>query len=159
MGIALLRVDERLIHGQVTVGWGSRLHPNRYVVVDDELAGSGWEREIISLGVPSDAQAEFFTVEEARGEIRRWRDSDEVLVLLTRNLSHMVRLAAGGEIEGAEVNLGGIHHATGRHEVLPYLFLDEADRERIRLLEEKGVRVSARDLPSSPRRTTEDLLR
>jgi len=57
-----------------------------------------------------------------------------------------------------EVNLGGLHHAAGREEVLPYLFLTSQDRERIVELEEEGAIVSARDLPSSPRRNASDLL-
>ena len=44
MAVLLYRVDERLIHGQGVVGWGTRLHPNRIVVVDDELALSEWEQ-------------------------------------------------------------------------------------------------------------------
>ncbi len=158
MGIALLRVDERLIHGQVTVGWGARLQPTRYLVVDDELAQSDWERELMSLGAPSDALVEFLTVQTARGLLEEWISSTTRSVLLTRDLDHMVRLARGGLLEGMEVNLGGLHHAAGREEVLPYLFLTSQDRERIVELEEEGAIVSARDLPSSPRRNASDLL-
>jgi mannose/fructose/N-acetylgalactosamine-specific phosphotransferase system component IIB len=57
-----------------------------------------------------------------------------------------------------EVNLGGLHHAPGREEVLPYLFLGPGDRDRIRELDAEGARVSARDLPASPRRTVEEIL-
>jgi mannose/fructose/N-acetylgalactosamine-specific phosphotransferase system component IIB len=158
VGIALLRVDERLIHGQVTVGWGARLQPTRYLVVDDELAQSDWERELMSLGAPSDALVEFLTVQTARGLLEEWISSTTRSVLLTRDLDHMVRLARGGLLEGMEVNLGGLHHAAGREEVLPYLFLTSQDRERIVELEEEGAIVSARDLPSSPRRNASDLL-
>ncbi len=158
MGIALLRVDERLIHGQVTVGWGARLQPTRYLVVDDELAQSDWERELMALGAPSDALVEFLSVQTARGLLEEWISSTTRSVLLTRDLDHMVRLARGGMLEGMEVNLGGLHHAAGREEVLPYLFLTSQDRERIVELEEEGAIVSARDLPSSPRRNASDLL-
>ena len=54
MAIVLFRVDERLIHGQVVVGWGTRLHPNRIVVVDDDLAVSPWEQDLYTLGLPDD---------------------------------------------------------------------------------------------------------
>jgi mannose/fructose/N-acetylgalactosamine-specific phosphotransferase system component IIB len=52
MPIVLFRVDERLIHGQVVVGWGGPLHADRIVVVDDAIAGSPWEQELYCLGVP-----------------------------------------------------------------------------------------------------------
>jgi mannose/fructose/N-acetylgalactosamine-specific phosphotransferase system component IIB len=61
----------------------------------------------------------------------------------------MVRLARGGVLAGMSVNLGGIHHRAGRDRVLPYLFLDSDDRQRIRALEAEGVTVTAQDLPGA----------
>ena len=52
MTLVLFRIDERLLHGQVIVGWGMRLGIDYYVVVDDDLAASEWEREIYSAGLP-----------------------------------------------------------------------------------------------------------
>jgi len=133
MPILLFRVDERLIHGQVVVGWGSRLDPDRYVVVDDALADSEWEQELHGLGVPEGAEARFVDVAGARASLDRWRASERRVMLLTRDLETMLELARGGLLAGEAVNLGGIHHATGREKVL----------------EEEDVTVTARDLPGS----------
>jgi mannose/fructose/N-acetylgalactosamine-specific phosphotransferase system component IIB len=54
--------------------------------------------------------------------------------------------------------VGGLHHAPGREAVLPYVFLYAADRERLRRLDEHGVRVAARDLPSNPEHGLAELL-
>ena len=151
MSIVLFRVDERLIHGQVTVGWGSRLKAGRYVVVDDDLADSEWERELFRLGTPEEAKAEFLSVRAARDRLSQWRTLREPVILLTRNLDHMARLAEGGALEGETVNLGGIHHRPGREQVLPYIFLDDDDRRLIRSLEREGASITAQDLPESPR--------
>jgi D-glucosaminate PTS system EIIB component len=158
LGIVLFRVDERLIHGQVTVGWGSKLNPSRYVVVDDRLRGSEFERDLFSLGVPSDVETEFVSVDEGRARLRSWSDSNEPTVILTRDLDHMLRLARGGLLEGHSVNLGGIHHGPGRSRVLPYVFLNEEDRERIRELEAEGVTVAAQDLPGAAQTSSRKLL-
>jgi hypothetical protein len=83
--IALFRVDERLIHGQVTVGWGVRLDPVRYLVVDDLLAESDWEQELYRLGTPSGVEVHFLRVAEAAAELTpgstAWPGST---ILLTR---------------------------------------------------------------------------
>jgi mannose/fructose/N-acetylgalactosamine-specific phosphotransferase system component IIB len=158
VAIVLLRVDERLVHGQVTVGWGMRLRPVRYVVVDDELAEAEWEQDLFRLGVPAGSEVEFTGVEEARSRFPVWDEAPGPTILLTRDLDHMLRLARGGVLEGREVNLGGIHHAPGRDRVLPYLFLSTEDRERIRALLEEGARVEARDLPDAPRTRARTLL-
>ncbi|MEX2295641.1 MAG: PTS sugar transporter subunit IIB [Gemmatimonadota bacterium] len=158
MAILLFRVDERLIHGQVTLGWGERIQPSHYIVVDDALAASGWEKDLYQLGTPQEATSDFVGVEEARGRLAEWRRGAERVVLLTRDLDHMTRLARGGALAGETVNLGGIHHGPGRRERLPYLFLDDADEERIRALVAEGVDIVAQDLPSSAKTSAARLL-
>lgn len=158
MGIVLFRVDERLIHGQVTLGWGGRLGSVRYIVVDDVLPARATERDLYALGVPERAVAEFYTVEEARGRLKAWAADETPSVLLTRDLDHMLRLAREGALTGQIVNLGGLHYAPGRSRVLPYLFLDDADRARVAALLSEGVEVSAQDLPKSRRISGRDLI-
>jgi PTS system mannose-specific IIB component/fructoselysine and glucoselysine-specific PTS system IIB component len=149
MSIVLCRVDARLIHGQVVVGWGERLHIERIVVVDDQLRESAWEQELYCLGVPPSMTAEFVSVEEARADYPRWKEDGARLVLLVRDVPTLERLAAGGLLRGQEVNLGGIHSGPGRTRVLPYLFLDEEERAALRRIGESGATVTARDLPAS----------
>ncbi len=158
MPIALFRVDERLIHGQVVIGWGSQLQPDRYLVVDDALAQAGWEQELYRLAVAEGTEVEFHTVEDARARIEEWEAAKPRSVLLARDVDTMLRFAEGRRLEGKSVNLGGIHHAEGRHRVRSYLYLDDADRARVRALAEEGVQVTGRDLPSSLKVTLHDLL-
>lgn len=148
MPIVLYRVDERLIHGQVVLGWGSELRPERFIVVDAELASSDWEQELYRLGA-GEAEVVFATVPEARDRLPKWRDEARRSILLTRTLAGMRALARDGLLRGERVNVGGIHHGPGRTEVLTYVHLSEADRADIRALAEEGVTVSARDLPDS----------
>jgi mannose/fructose/N-acetylgalactosamine-specific phosphotransferase system component IIB len=149
MSIELLRVDERLIHGQVVVGWGNRLHPDRIVVVDDELAGSEWEQELYVLGLPPSIAASFESVAAARAQLASWNDSQERVIVLTRDVATMRRLAERDALAGADVNIGGIHYAPGRSPVLPYVYLSDAERVELARLAESGVRITARDLPGS----------
>jgi mannose/fructose/N-acetylgalactosamine-specific phosphotransferase system component IIB len=158
MPILLFRVDERLIHGQVVIGWGSQLHPERYLVVDDDIADSEWEQDLYRLTVGDSTKVSFFTVEQARQRVSEWMSADERALLLTRNLYSMLRLARNRLLEGKSVNLGGIHHGKGRKRVRSYLYLNDADRGRVRALEEEGMHASGRDLPGSLKVGLADLL-
>lgn len=151
MSIVLFRIDERLIHGQVVVAWGAQLHPDRIVVVNDELADSAWEQELYCLGLPADTAAEFASVADARARLDEWRESPERVFLLARDVATMARLGQDGLLQGTEVNIGGIHHAPDRREVLPYVFLSEHEEEVLRELAGQGADVSARDLPGGRR--------
>jgi PTS system mannose-specific IIB component/fructoselysine and glucoselysine-specific PTS system IIB component len=158
MSVVLYRVDERLIHGQVVVGWSAQLQPHRIVVVDDNLAGSAWEQELYTLALAPGLDSEFVTVADARERLPEWRDSEQRIVLLTRDIDTMQRLGDGGMLKAVEVNLGGIHHAPGRRPVLPYLFLSEDDFAQIDALIDAGAIVSARDLPAGRRVEAHDLV-
>ena len=148
MSIALLRVDERLIHGQVVVGWGSQLHPDRIIVVDDDLAGSEWEQELYTLGLSGELASEFVSVRTARERFAAWKSSSERIIILLRDLATLQQLAADGFLAGEPVNIGGIHHAAGRRPVLPYLYLNDGEAAQLAALHQAGVRITAQDVPS-----------
>ena len=151
MPIVLHRVDERLIHGQVVVGWGSQLRPDRIIVVDDDLAVSSWEQELYCLGVPPEIAAEFISVSAARERLPQLRAAEERIFMLTGDAGTMARLGRDGLLHGAEVNIGGIHHAPGRKQALPYVYLSDAEITALRELADGGADVSARDLPGARR--------
>ncbi|HEX7119637.1 MAG TPA: PTS sugar transporter subunit IIB [Longimicrobiales bacterium] len=158
MPVVLYRVDERLIHGQVVVGWGTRLNPDLIVVVDDELAHSEWEQELYGLGLPPEVEARFDDVAGARRHLDAWRSGERRVIILTRDVRTMVELAGGGLLRGEQVNIGGIHHAPGRRAVLPYVYLREDEERDLEALEAEGAEVSARDLPGSRRVGLAELL-
>jgi mannose/fructose/N-acetylgalactosamine-specific phosphotransferase system component IIB len=149
MPIVLFRVDERLIHGQVVVGWGGPLHADRMVVIDDDLAASPWEQELYCLGVPSGINADFVSVEEARRAFVDWKKSPLRSILLVRNVDTLRRVAEQGTLRGQQVNLGGIHHGAGRRRVLPYLFLSPEEENDLKRIVDDGATIAAQDLPAS----------
>jgi len=149
VSVVLFRVDERLIHGQVVVGWGRPMSVQRIVVVDDGLANEALEQEIYRTGLPESMSASFWTVAEAVERMPALIADDVPTIVLTEDLATMWRMAVEGVAIG-EVNVGGLHAAEGRRRVLPYVCLAPEEEERVRSLEAAGVRVTARDVPGSP---------
>ncbi|HSJ23074.1 MAG TPA: PTS sugar transporter subunit IIB [Longimicrobiales bacterium] len=158
MSIVLFRIDERLIHGQVVVGWEAEARPDRVIVVDDALAASRWEQELYELGLPPALRAVFASVEDARARLDEWRSHADRIILLTRDAATMAAIGGGGLLDGVDINVGGLHHAPGRRQVLPYVFLSPDEEQALRDLASGGARVSARDLPGSRRVPLEQLL-
>ena len=147
MSVVLYRVDERLIHGQVVVGWARRLAPRRIIVVDDELADDALEQSIYRTGLPGEIRSDFWSTAEAVERLPAVEASDEPAFVLTASLGAMARLAQNG-VAVEEVNVGGIHRGEGRKQVLPYLNLGPEEERLIELLERSGVRVVACDVPT-----------
>jgi mannose/fructose/N-acetylgalactosamine-specific phosphotransferase system component IIB len=143
VSIALFRIDDRLIHGQVVVGWGQPLELRFIVLVDDEVAGSEWEQELYRMGVPPEMTVHFVTVAEAAAQLPAYAQQAQPGIGTMQRLV----LAAPGLVP--TVNVGGVHHAPGRLGKLRYVFLTPAEEQGLRDIASHGVVVTAQDVPSA----------
>ena len=152
MSLVLARVDDRLVHGQVVLAWGRHLHTQRYLVVDDALAASDFERQLVAHsagGVPVTVA----TLEEGARAVLDEAGHAGAAVLLVRSPVTALELVRrvtllGGRL--AQLNLGGLHYAPGKEKALDYIYLDDADRDALEGLVRAGVRVYAQDVPAAP---------
>src|SRR3954464_10135338 len=149
MGIHLYRIDDRLIHGQVVVGWGQPLNARFLVLVDDLVASSDWEKELYRMAVPPEMDIYFADVDTAVREHPRYASDPRPGILIAGDITSMYRLAKGVKAIGS-VNLGGVHHRAGRVEKLRYVFLTPGEEQELKALEASGVEVTAQDVPSAP---------
>lgn len=158
MTLALFRIDERLLHGQVIVGWGMRLGIDYYVVVDDDLAGSEWEQDIYSAGLAEKTAAFFVSVPEAVNRFEELDSRDGRGALLTRGTAEMLALAESGLLSDRRVNLGGLHATPGRRRVLTYVHLSPGEEADLTAIHEASAGVTARDLPAGKEVGLKDLV-
>jgi D-glucosaminate PTS system EIIB component len=157
MGIQLYRIDDRLIHGQVVVGWGQPHNIRFLVLVDDLVASSDWEKELYRMAVPPEMEIYFADVETAIRDHTRYASDTRPGILITGDIASMLRLVKGVKAIGS-VNLGGIHHRAGRAEKVRYVFLTPDEEHQLRALEASGVEVTAQDVPSARARPLAEVL-
>ncbi len=148
MGIHLYRIDDRLIHGQVVVGWGQPLNARYLVLVDDLVAASDGEKELYRMAVPPEMDIYFADVATAIRDHARYAADSRPGILIAGDIDTMLRLVKGVKAIGS-VNLGGIHHRAGRVEKLRYVFLTPTEEQQLHALEAAGVEVTAQDVPSA----------
>ncbi len=157
MGIHLYRIDDRLIHGQVVVGWGQPLNIRFLVLVDDLVASSDWEKELYRMAVPPEMEIYFADVDTAIRDHSRYAADPRPGILIAGDIDTMNRLVKGVKAIGS-VNLGGIHHRAGRAAKLRYIFLTPDEEGQLKTLEAAGVEVTAQDVPSSRARPLSEVL-
>lgn len=158
MSVPLFRIDDRLIHGQVVVGWGQPLGVAFIVLVDDEVRGSEWEQELYRMGVPPNVAVVFAGVDEAAARLEAWQREGRKGIVLTGDIATMAALAAASNGAIREVNLGGVHYRDGRKERLRYVYLSDDEAAQLRGLAGAGVAVSAQDVPTGRKVPLEELL-
>ena len=148
MSLALYRIDDRLIHGQVVVGWGQPLHVSFIVLVDDEVSGSDWEQDLYRMGVPPEIEVIFASVDQAAQRFSTWEADPRVGILLVGDIDTAVALAARVP-QVHRFNVGGVHHRTGRKERLRFVYLTDDEAAKLRQLAGRGVEVTAQDVPTA----------
>ena len=150
MSIVLSRIDDRLLHGQVVIGWGRPLGIDLIVLVDDQVATSDWEQELYRMAVSSDIEVRFLTVAQASAQMTGWQSNGKRGMVLTGDLETMASLRAASPEVIQRINLGGIHHRPGRRERLPFLYLTDQELSTLLALEAGGAIITAQDLPTTP---------
>src|SRR4051812_37595344 len=156
MTLLLYRIDDRLIHGQVVVGWGQPLGLKFIVLVDDTVAASDWEQELYRMGVPPEMEVFFHTVDDAIAAIPKYQRDARPGLLLTGDIATMRRLVDGAGL--ATVNVGGIHSKPGRVQRMRYVFLTPDEERQLRDLAARGATVTAQDVPGARPVSLDDLL-
>jgi mannose/fructose/N-acetylgalactosamine-specific phosphotransferase system component IIB len=151
MNLVLARIDDRFIHGQVTVGWGQRLEPDLIVVANEEIAADPWQArvyaatvppsiEVRALGLPDAAVA----LQDPHHDLGRF----ERAFLITGSPGDMHALVAQG-LELERINIGGVHFAPGKQEMLEGIYVDRDDLAVLRALMRRGIRLAAQAVPGS----------
>jgi mannose/fructose/N-acetylgalactosamine-specific phosphotransferase system component IIB len=148
-GISLVRIDNRLVHGQVLEAWLPALNVQGVLVADDEAAGNVLARSAMALAIPSRVKFEVLRVQAAAEVLRpggRGPSSARTLVLL-RDVRDAVALHDAG-VPLPHLNLGNVHFAVGRKQLSPSVFLDAAELEALGRLASRGTQIEARAVPS-----------
>ncbi|HEU5467246.1 MAG TPA: PTS sugar transporter subunit IIB [Gemmatimonadales bacterium] len=148
MSLAVVRVDDRLIHGQVVVGWGQPLGLGFIALVDDKVRSSGWEQDLYRMGVPPGIEAIFASVDEAARRYEDWVKDARIGLVLTGDIDTLIALSDKVP-KLRRVTLGGIHHKPGRSERLRYVYLTADEVAQLRELTKRGIEVVAQDVPTA----------
>ncbi len=154
--IVLLRVDDRLIHGQVVLGWGTALRPDRIVLADDAVASNEWERGLYAQGWP-EMRITIVPVAEAARQLAGGVFEGERIILLVRNPRNVIALMDLG-LPVTAVNVGGLHFREGREKLAEGVYVDAEERAALRELVKRGVALDGRAVAGSPAATLNTLV-
>lgn len=143
--ISLVRVDNRLIHGQVVEAWLPHLKVARVVVSDDEAADNDLIRAAMGLAVPPSVEVLIQPVDEVAFE--QVTTDDVPTLLLVRDVRGAVAAREKG-VGMHRLNLGNVHFASGRRQISPSVFLSQEELDALRMLSGQGVEVEVRAVPA-----------
>jgi D-glucosaminate-specific PTS system IIB component len=144
--IKLVRVDDRLIHGQVMAVWLRAVAADHIVVVDDKTAKDEFLAEILALSAPEGAPVEVLGVTDAVPRLAELTTSPAGTFVLVRSPVTALQLRQSGVAFGV-LNLGGLGAAPGRHQLYRNISASDDEVAAMRTLESLGTRVEIQIVP------------
>ena len=144
--IKLVRIDFRLIHGQVITKWFAQALADRIVIVDDHLAQDDFMKEIYEMAAPPGAKVNVFTVEQAVKKYAEDQLGSGKILVLFKDVETVWRAFQEG-FRITEVQIGGLGSTPERKVVCGAITMDDRDARRLKMMMDRGVHVYLQQMP------------
>ncbi|PKN35770.1 MAG: PTS mannose/fructose/sorbose transporter subunit IIB [Deltaproteobacteria bacterium HGW-Deltaproteobacteria-19] len=146
MDIVLVRIDNRLVHGQIIEAWVPFARANCIIVVDDHVASDFFRETVIKMSVPRDIETLISSVDEFPAIMKSIERKGRKAIILFSSMKDALRAYRGG-FHFDHLNIGNIHNEECIHQCAPSVLLGEEDVAAIRELVTDGVHVDVRRVP------------
>ncbi|MCF3944098.1 PTS system mannose/fructose/N-acetylgalactosamine-transporter subunit IIB [Oceanobacillus alkalisoli] len=156
--IKLIRIDTRLIHGQVITKWLKVAGANRIVIIDDDLSEDDFMADIYVAAAPTGISIEILSVNEAT---QLWKENElgvgNILLLFKDVESCYNCYKQGFPIQYLQI--GGLASAPGRVTVLRAVSFDKKDVEQLQEMEEGGSDIYLHIIPEEQKVKLENAIK
>ncbi|MFS7391219.1 PTS N-acetylgalactosamine transporter subunit IIB [Carnobacterium maltaromaticum] len=144
--ILLTRIDNRLVHGQVGMTWTNTLGTNLVVVANDEVATDSVQQNLMDMVLPETVQIRFFTLEKTIRIIGKAAPHQKILLVVKTPEDALTLVEGGVPIEF--LNIGNLHFSEGKQQLSSTVSVDKNDVETFRKLNQLGVKMEVKGIPS-----------
>ncbi|MEG0710232.1 MAG: PTS sugar transporter subunit IIB [Longicatena sp.] len=142
--VELLRIDDRLLHGQVAVTWVGAVSPDAILIANDEAATNEMSKLALKMAKPAGVKLAIKTMDEAAVLLNNPNAQKLKIFVITRTIQDTLKLVKETN-QIHRVNIGGVKQKEGAKMVSANVFLDDKDiadlRELTSLVEELEVRM------------------
>jgi len=145
--LRLVRVDDRLLHGQIICAWVPFIQADSLVVASDEAAKDALVSEIIESCGQNCIKVNVKSVDETVGFLDGLPAGENV-ILVVGELKDAMRIYRAGA-KFASINLGNIHHEVDGRVLTPSVIVNAEDEAVIAGFRALGVEIDIRDVPGS----------
>ena len=147
MGLKLVRIDDRLIHGQVVVGWVRFLSANHIIVADDAVAKDAMQKALYEMVVPREVKVSILTLSETAQRLsENTFANDEIILLVSRPSEVLALINLGLTIKS--INVGGMRFEPDKRQITKSVSVNDKDIAVFHELAAKGIEIEGRAVPT-----------
>ena len=158
MKIALVRIDERLIHGQVTLGWSRTVSANLILAVNDLVAQDSLQKKLMMMAAPVGVTIEIYSIDEVVEKLNANTWPNANILLLLRNPIDMVRLIEKG-VQVPKINVGGVRSPGATIKLTKEVIATPDELAAWKQLDELGIRIEVQWVPNQGLTVLNDIIR
>ena len=155
--IVLTRIDNRLVHGQVATQWCGAIGANLILVANDEVAGNSLRQGLMYMAAPAYAAMRYWTLQTTIDTLHKASAKPQIFIVC-ENPQDVVKLVEGG-VPIKKGNIGNKHMAEGKRQVAGSVAVDDADVAAFKRLQELGVELEIRRVPTEHAENIEKLIK
>lgn len=145
--LAHVRIDDRLIHGQIITAWLNVIHCSTIVVADDKASKDSLQSMMLQMACPSSITLKILPINEAQQLLVSPSLDRTKTLLILRNAESALRLTEV-DLGIDEINVGNVSSAAGRKKFSKSVWLSDADIAAFTQLHDRGIRLEVRVVPS-----------
>lgn len=154
-GLIHVRVDDRLIHGQVAIYWCNGLQASRVLVANDEMYSNELQKAALRLVVPTGLSSSMLSIQKAEDNLSEGKYAGQRVLLVVRRIEDLVELINKG-VEFDAVNIGNLPAREGTRLIKKSINMTPGEMELVKKLNiEFGIRFTGKQVPDN---SDEDLM-
>jgi len=144
--IVLVRVDDRLIHGQILEAWVPFLKASCIIVADDGVASDAFRKTVMRMAVPTGTEVIVRSIQEFSGNYSSIPENGKRTLVLFSSISDAVRAYESG-FRFHQLNIGNVYSEDSAMMCLPSVLLNTRDIDDLETLIRDDVTIEARRVP------------
>lgn len=156
--ISLLRIDDRLLHGQVALAWSPALGVDCILVANDKVASDDFQKMALGLAKPANTKLLVKSVSDVISILNNSRYASIKMLVLVNQVKDAYLIASQVK-DVKSVNFGGIRTKTGAKSISKAVSLTEEDMVYVRKLIDQNVELEIRQLPTETKQQLPDLIK
>ncbi|MGL5020710.1 MAG: PTS galactosamine transporter subunit IIB [Mycoplasmatales bacterium] len=152
--IVLVRIDNRLIHGQVATAWTNHVSANLLIVPNDDVSTNEMRQSLMDMATPQGVQTRYFSIQKTIDVIHK-ASPKQIIALIVETPLDVLRLVEGG-VPITLVNIGNMHMEPGKKQISKAVCVDDNDIAAFKKIAERGIKLEIQRVPAEGK---EDLLK
>jgi len=156
--IKLVRIDDRLVHGQVAFTWVPALGVNCLVVANDKVAKDEFQKMTLGLAKPANTKLLILSINDAVAFLNDGKNQPLKILVLINNIKDAASLAEN-IAEITSVNFGGLRSKEGARLISRAVAVTNDDLPLLHAMIQRSVELELRQVPTDNKLLVADLIK